>query len=101
MWYKKLVNLLLIFIMSSTVLPLKQVGDLLFKKQLTEEISESHDSPVKKADSKFAFKEYHGHEYHALAVSSFSTALSGYTYFKSPLPVSPATDIHTPPPNVG
>ena len=100
MFSKKLINILLITILTATVLPLRQVGNLLFKNQLTEELSETHDSPVKKADDKFGFKQFQCC-YHQLISINGPGNQSTYTpfIFSSKLPVSPAGDIHTPPPN--
>jgi len=100
MKYKKIINLLLVAILTATVLPLKQVGNLLFKNQLTEEISEGHDSPVKKSDGKFDINKYTFACDLATNVHSQLPVVGFYGSFNSLLPLSPVKDIHTPPPNL-
>ncbi|MEO7312906.1 MAG: hypothetical protein ABIX01_21150 [Chitinophagaceae bacterium] len=99
MLYKKIINLLLIAILSATILPLKQVGNLIFKRQLTEEISEIQDDYEKKGDGKFDLKKYTCCFNDALDIHSQLIASYYYGEFNSPLPISPVADIHTPPPN--
>lgn|GEM_PF-5587420 len=82
------------------MLPLKQVGDLIFKNQLTEELGAHTDCPIKKAESKPDLKEYFC-SYESISISPSVNFRIGYNHFNSPLPASPATDIHTPPPNFG
>ncbi len=97
--FKKLVNILLIIVLTVTVLPLKQVGKMLFNNQWTEELADHADhSPEKKSQpAKWTFlagfadaDTHHGQEAMGLT--------HGFYYIQS-LPLNPTGEIHSPPPN--
>jgi len=97
--FKKLVNILLILVLLVTVLPLKQVGRMLFDGQWTEEINEHSDhSPEKKSQPvKWTFLS--GGAAHDAASSSLIYSRDHNFDYSQSLPVNPSGEIHSPPPN--
>ena len=97
--FKRFVNILLILVLLVTVLPLKQVGRMLFDNQWTEEISEHSDQgPEKKSQpAKWTFL---GNLSHEDEVKSLLTQdLLHNSHFSQTLPINPSGEIHSPPPN--
>jgi|KBSSwiStaDraftv2_1062776.scaffolds.fasta_scaffold359814_2 hypothetical protein len=94
------INIVLMLVLGITILPIAQVGSLLYNNQLTEEKSNAEDggfgSSGKKAD--FTEPAVLGTGWHVAGLSSFFEA-SSYIHFAETLPPSHRGDIHSPPPN--
>ena len=92
------INILLILVLGITILPVAQVGSLLFKNQITEEKCGSEDGgSIKKADfgEPLLFNHVPGH---STCMQAFMDAAQ-YIHFAETLPPSHRGDIHSPPPN--
>lgn len=93
---KKALTILSILIFSIQLLPLTQVGSLLFSSQLTEELP--HSFSVEKAtDLKF---EPAKPEFNLAPGLISSSSQIIYIHFASSLPDNHEGEIQTPPPNV-
>jgi hypothetical protein len=99
---KILINILFLFVLGATVLPVKQVGKLLHSNQLQEETNDD-DAATQDATAvvKFLTKEMVClHDGHAISFAA-QVAISLPNFFQfghGPL-LCPAIDIHCPPPN--
>jgi len=98
---KKIISIVLLFILLLQVLPLQQVGYVLFSNQINEELPhgmEDGKSPVKKftgIEDHFLFTENSGHP-----LSAFTNS-TAYIFYSSSIPANHTGEIHTPPPNIG
>ena len=101
--FKILINILFLFVLGMTVLPVKQVGKLLHSNQLQEETNDSDDvSQDATVVIKFMAKEMicH-HDGHSLAFTSpITTILPIFFQFGHGPLLCPPVDIHCPPPNI-
>jgi hypothetical protein len=95
---KKICTYFLLLVLTIQILPIQQMGSLLFSNQFTEEIPHSLDiekDGIKKADLKSDF----------LFTPSFSlgSMLTDHSfqhlYFVDDIPQNHTGDIHVPPPN--
>jgi hypothetical protein len=96
---KKLLSALLLSLMCIQVLPIKEVGKLLFNNQIVEEHVDAGENPGSKCGFKL-LKDFYGRNSdlseqmeHAILVS-----VTHYQSFEN-IPTSPVKEIHTPPPN--
>ena len=82
------------------LLPVRQLGSLLFSNQLQEELPHASNEVEKDLKGKLDFKKefYPTHDF-ALVNYIFSSTTS-YIHFATALPLPHAGEIHTPPPNV-
>jgi len=94
---KKIINIFFLLVFAIQVLPVKQVGRILFQSSLIEELPEKTSS--KSTD---AFQDDYKH---FLSLHTFSNSLfrnntqSNYIHFSETLPDLMAGDLHTPPPD--
>jgi len=90
---------LFLFIFSSQVLPVKEVGKILFKSQLTEEIHEHHSPDDHQKSKKFSdpFTGLSGDITVRLLQVSHDAALA--IHYADYAPAAHVPDIFTPPPN--
>jgi hypothetical protein len=95
---KKAIGIVLLTLMCIQLLPIKEMGRLLFNNQIVEE------HPVDNADSgdfTKLFKELKFLNLHDNAVlfqPAFFYTIAHYNYFEE-IPQNPAREIHCPPPN--
>jgi hypothetical protein len=95
---KRIVNILLILTLMVTILPIKQVGNMLFNNQWTEELNEHSENNVeKKSQAKWAFLS--GSDLINSTNNSVLILECRFFAFSQRLPVSPSGEIHSPPPN--
>ena len=95
---KKIISYFLLFALSVQILPVRQIGGILFSSQLTEEVPHANDldncsfckEPIKK-DYLSNYTNIIGH--------SFEVALLHHHLMDDAIPNNHATDIHVPPPN--
>ena len=97
---KKLVNILLILVLSVTILPIKQVGNMLFNNQWTEELSDHADHQVEKKSTPAKWALLKDSDLFNCSNQSLLLASSGHYAFSQSLPVNPCGEIHSPPPNL-
>jgi hypothetical protein len=94
---KKLVNILLIVVLTVTILPIKQVGSMLFKNQWTEELNDHSEQHEKKQQpEKWTCLTHHDLVNQALGNANGVVQFFAYS---QRLPVNPSGEIHSPPPN--
>jgi hypothetical protein len=100
---KNIINIFFIFIVLATSLPVKHAARIFFKKAVQEEMCDDccDDAPIKKADDSIGFKDFpYCHYYGVDALHPTSQILPQQVYCADwRLPLWPAVDIHTPPPN--
>ncbi len=95
---KKIIVILLSFVLCIQAIPILQVGKLLFNNQLNEEVVHDIDfekDVVKNINNKSDFLQpeilfasiYNHHSFHS------------YTQFSETIPLNHSYDIHVPPPN--
>lgn len=98
--YKKLVNILLILVLSITMLPLKQVGNMLYNNQWTEELNEHSDQAPQKQvqNDKWVIPDHFLHGC-GNANAGEIEELQLYVNRCQRLPQCPIGEIHAPPPN--
>jgi hypothetical protein len=99
-WMKKFVAYIFLFIFSFQVLPVKEIGSILFKGQMTEEIHETVDdtSPGGKVKKEPEVKLFIKNEMQALAMR-FTSIAQLAIHGSANLPRHFVPDIFTPPPN--
>lgn len=96
---RKAVTLFLILVLSIQVLPVRQMGRMLFGNQFTEELPHSTDTGkddcCKELKGKSDFLTSAG-----LSISPVITHLSvSHLHFADAIPANHTGDIHVPPPN--
>jgi hypothetical protein len=101
-----IINTFFLLIIAVTSLPIKKASQVFCKKQASEQLCDdcSDDAPVKKADDSLDFKDFPCcyHQQHQVAAAPIPALLPAqlhHAYWR--LPLWPAVDIHTPPPNAG
>ncbi len=98
---KKIISIVLLFILLLQVLPLQQVGYILFSNQINEEL------PHSSADGKVSVKKFTGFEDRYLFTENSSHLLSifisatAYIFYSCSIPANHTEEIQTPPPNLG
>lgn len=94
---KKLLSIFLVSLMCIQMLPIKEVGKLLFNNQIVEEHVEGGcSSKGPKLTSDLSFHRYAEMEA-AMSPELFLSTLN-YNYYEE-IPASPIQEIQTPPPN--
>ena len=94
---KKLINILLIVVLTITILPIRQVGSMLFKNQWTEEINDHSEHHEKKQQpEKWTCLTHNDLVNQALGNANRVVQFFAYS---QQLPVNPSGEIHSPPPN--
>ncbi len=100
--FKKIINIIFLLIVLATSLPIKHASRLFFKKQVQEEMCDDCcDAPVKKAGDAIGFKDYPSCHHYGVGALHPSSQLISIESFHADwrLPLWPAVEIHTPPPN--
>jgi hypothetical protein len=102
---KKFIAGIFLLIFSFQILPVKELGKMLFKNQLTEEIKETCDTDVEDAESLKLKKEadpFHpstSHSEYVARIQFLSHSLQTALHQAERLPIPHVADIFTPPPN--
>ncbi len=100
---KILINILFLFVLGMTALPVKQVGKLLHSNQLQEETNDDEDGAQDATVVvKFMAKEMicH-HDGHAIIFPAIAaTKLPDFFHYSHGPLLCPPVDIHCPPPNI-
>jgi len=96
---KKIIALLCIVVLSTQMLPVQQIGSILFGNQINEEIPHSVEAG-KDGCPKLLLKS--DPFLHNLSADIYSIAGAAYEYahFASLLPHNHAGEVQTPPPNI-
>ncbi|MDB5230902.1 MAG: hypothetical protein JWN76_1707 [Chitinophagaceae bacterium] len=97
MQLKKLIGLLLVFVMALQVLPVKQVGCLLSSNQLQEEMP--HED-INKPDAKDFGKTIFLHDHYLDHSLEANLSSPSFFIYDAALPPHISEDILTPPPNL-
>lgn len=95
---KKICTYFLLLVLGIQMLPIQQIGSLLFSNTFTEEIPHSFDMDkgcFKKAELKSDYLSTAAFSFH----SSFIDFSFQYLHFADAIPQNHADDIHVPPPN--
>ena len=83
------------------MLPVKQLGSLLFSNQLQEELPHGIGGDVEKdTKGKLDFKKDFCCTHYVAQINYIYTNAILYFHFATALPVPHAGEIHTPPPNI-
>jgi hypothetical protein len=94
----RFLNIFLILVLLTQVLPVKQMGELLFNNQLNEEINYS-DSGCKEINKSIESSiELEEALHFALILASSATQLN-YSNFQDCIPSNHVFDVNVPPPN--
>jgi len=103
---KRLLAYFFLVIFSFQALPVKAIGKIIAKRQMTEEVKNDCDgdddaSDDSKDDDLETLKEACLHKHYNTAIAGRTLALSTYLYRhgEEDLPNSHVKDIHCPPPN--
>lgn len=95
---EKICTLFLLLVLAIQILPIQQMGGLLFSNRFTEEIPHVHDT-----DSGFFKKAAIKNDYLSSTgcniVSAFIVSAVQHLDFADAIPLNHADDIHVPPPN--
>ena len=97
---RKIINIILILVLTVTILPIKQVGNALFNNQWTEELNDhsSEQHPEKGTHAKWA---YIGNDDLLNGNTGFIIKEASRFYsFSQRLPAHPSGKIHYPPPDL-
>ncbi len=97
---KNYISLVLLIVLMFQVLPIKQLGNLLFSNQLQEELPHGADDVEKDAKAKVAFKKDFCAIHDLTQLSFLQITSKRYIHFAIALPAPHAGEIHTPPPNL-
>lgn len=93
---KKVLSIFLLVLMSTQLLPIKEMGKLLFNNQIVEEHPVDGCSDIVKLAKELKFlKQFDGCVHH---IPSLFLTSSHYNFFAE-IPLGPAREIHCPPPN--
>ena len=82
------------------VLPVKQLGSLLFSNQLQEELPHATEDVEKDSKGKLSFKKDFECTHSFVQVNGILFNIISYIHFATALPNTHSGDIHTPPPNI-
>jgi hypothetical protein len=94
---KQFYTVFLLMVMAIQILPIQQMGSLLFNNQFTEEVP--HSVPVEKGSFQKAFLKSDYFSTAVESVSSYINASSQYRCFDDAIPPNHTSDILVPPPN--
>ena len=97
---KKLINILLIVVLLVTILPIKQVGNMLFNNQWTEELNGHSEHEVDKKSLITKWVCLTGNDLLSINNIYLGKDECSFYAFSQKLPVHPSGDIHSPPPNL-
>jgi len=94
---KQFCTVFLLMVMAIQILPIQQMGGLLFNNQFTEEVP--HSVPIEKSSFQKAFlrSDYISTTFES--ISSYINANFQHHYFDDAIPPNHTSDILVPPPN--
>ena len=97
---KTFISFFCLIVLMFQLLPVKQLGSLLFSNQIQEELPHATNEVEKDIKGKLDFKkEFHStHDF--AQVSYIYSNTTAYIHFATALPLPHAGEIHTPPPNI-
>ena len=98
--FKKVVNIILILVLAITILPIKQVGNMLFNNQWTEELSDHADNVLEKKSQPGKWNFLAGPAEIIYGGTSQINPGSKPSMLIQTLPSNPSGEIHSPPPNL-
>jgi hypothetical protein len=99
MMRKKIISLLLVFILLLQVLPVKQVGYVLFSNQINEELP--HGMDIGKETSKLPLlNDGLSHFSDAIHFLNCNSKPYCFAFYASDIPNNHSTEVPTPPPNI-
>ena len=95
---KQVITLFCFVMLMCQLLPVRQLGKLLFKNGITEELS--HDDCSPDCKDHFPFKKDFIHADQSIHIRIGEAAASQYIHFADTLPTHLPGDIQTPPPDI-
>lgn len=95
---KKICTYFLLLVLTIQILPIQQMGSLLFSNQFTEELAHSVEIEKNFLKQGAVKSDYLSAASFTLA-SLFINSSSQYLHFADAIPQNHADDIHVPPPN--
>ena len=93
---KNVLSIVLLVLMSTQLLPIKEMGRLLFNNQIVEEHPVDGCSDLVKLSKELKFLKHYDHSLAELP--SLYLSCKHYSFFEE-IPLGPAREIHCPPPN--
>lgn len=94
---KKAITLFCFLVLMFQLLPVRQLGSLLFQSSLTEELT--HDDCTPDCKDHFPFKKDFTFLHYQSGLFITQASVIQYIHFADALPLHVAGEIHTPPPN--
>lgn len=99
MYSSKIIALLLLFLMSFQVLPIAQIGNMLSKGLLTEELPHTTDDAEKDEGSFFKKNYSLNHEYPTLTSADLARYTATGPYIQDAIPSNHSAEVVCPPPD--
>lgn len=99
MKYKILISLICLTVLMFQLLPVKQLGSLLFSNQLQEELPHAAADVEKGMNENPDFKKDFYYIHNITQVNHIACNTNLFIHFATALPFAHVGEIHTPPPN--
>ena len=101
MRYRNLISFLLLLILCVQILPVKEIGSVLFSNQINEELPHACDDAGKDGKIKIPdFKDDLQGSYFLSTIFYNAASVHQYTAYTSVLPHNHSCEIPTPPPDI-
>ncbi|TKK70762.1 hypothetical protein FC093_03450 [Ilyomonas limi] len=97
---KTVISLFCIIVLLFQVLPVQQLGSMLYNNQIQEELPHGGTEIGKYMKGKPDFKKDFCCTHYFAGINYIYTNATSYIHFATALPLSQAGDIQTPPPNI-
>ena len=97
---KTFISLFCLIVLMFQLLPIKQLGSLLFSNQIQEELPHSPNDLEKDLKGKLDFKKDFCCGYQFAQANYIRSNTNRYIHFATALPLAHTGEIQTPPPNI-
>jgi hypothetical protein len=87
-------------VLTVTILPIKQVGNMLFNNQWTEELNDHSEQQIEKKSQPDKWTFLTDNDLLHSNGDGISDAERRFYSFSQSLPINPSGEIHSPPPNL-
>jgi hypothetical protein len=95
---RNLINIILMAVLLIQVLPVREIGEILFDNQLNEEINCSGGSIKELSKYNDSFVDNQDQELH-YEINLHNSLTTAYAAFQTSLPIHHSSDVPVPPPN--
>jgi hypothetical protein len=95
---RNLINIILMAVLLIQVLPVREIGEILFDNQLNEEINCSGGSIKELSKYNDSFVDNQDQELH-YEINLHNSRTTAYAAFQTSLPIHHSSDVPVPPPN--